>query len=203
MKVVLRSDYNDFYDHWFDILLSPDEPHIIFERFSGRGFNRPEQFLYLTSQGVPVPRYGSPAELLGDCPCIVVYDDIEAHRGSGKRLVTSVADIGQATFASEYLWPGPKAISHRLLAIGCERYHLVYQSDDDWRSNVGDVTIEPGVYPLPDLKTPNFPLYAIDFILATRGPVAIDFNTAPGLRWTGLEMLRAKDVAEAIKQWLR
>lgn len=202
MKIVLRSDFHDYYDHWFDVLIRPDDPHKVFQRFTHQGLTRPEQFAYLASQGLCVPLHGSPRHLLSICPTIVVYDDVEAHRGLGKRLVSSSADINNASFASEYL---PSAVtSHRLLAIGDKRYHLVYKSNDDtWRSNVGDVDITLEDSLLPDLREQNCPLYAIDFVLAKQGMIAIDFNTAPGIRGTGLEdILTSKEVATAIRMWI-
>lgn len=210
MKVVLRSDFLDYYDHWFDKITTPAQVHRIFERYSFQGLRKPAQLDYLASQGLRVPRSGPPAQLLMDCPKIVVYDDVRAHRGLGKRVACRVEDFGDATFAAEFIDAEAlynKATSFRQLGIGARRFSLKYESLDPWRSNVApfnyDVEISLIDRILPDVSKQEYALYAIDFVENEAGFWAVDFNTAPGLRGTGLEdVLAGREVYETIRDWV-
>ena len=59
-SVCLKSDFWDYYDHWFD-----RGKGIVFERFSNQGMNRKEMLDYLSSLGFKTPPYGTPSEVLG------------------------------------------------------------------------------------------------------------------------------------------
>ena len=99
--------------------------------------------------------------------------------------------------------------SLRYLRIGRRRFWLHYTSANDWRSNVGAVTIEVLCEEKPMTGAHDdgvgLALFAIDFIRAGGiGPLyAVDFNTAPGLAGTGIERrLTAREayteIAEAL-----
>ncbi len=197
MKLKLRTDFFDYYDHWFDL------DGQVFERLSTGGMSRGEMFKYLNDHGIRTAGYGKVHTFASMGPSIshvVVYTDEQCHRGDGKLLLA----LGEAlrdypdTLASVYIKQGI-GISHRHLQIGEYHFWLRYQSRD-WRSNCGDVDItllDCGVGYHPTIDQP---LFAIDFVGEDRR-LAVDFNIAPGIRGSGVEgLLSGKEVVDAIKE---
>ncbi len=200
-KIRLVSDFLDYYDHWFD-----REGHT-FERLAHKGMPRRAALEYMFSLGLDVPLFGTVKEL-SQIPWltnVVVYTDEMAHRGEGKLMMPLAQAIKQYpdNLATEYIpvtHNVNRGVSWRYLQIGNKYVWLKYQSDD-WRSNFGNVKISilgiigDGYHPKIHL-----PLFAIDFIPANH-VYAIDFNTAPQIRGTGIEnILPARETAEAIKR---
>lgn len=222
MKARLLSDFRDYYDHMFDLSGVP------FARLSTGGLSRPEMLAFLESLGLPVPAYGRVNEFIGAvAPVgarldrIVVYTHERMHRGEGKILTTLGEAYEQHPFAfmsrhvdGSYRMRcplNPQHASHcstslRYLQVGDRKFWLEYWSDTDWRSNCGEGGVEVlceearGRGPVP------LPLYAIDFVLSRyrwQEPLAVDFNSAPGLAGTGLEeIMTATEVVDAIKRCL-
>jgi hypothetical protein len=209
MKIKLKSDFIDYYDHWFD------REGQIFERMSHSGMSRRDMFDFFEKIGLETPPHGTPKQVfnsLSDCGegnCIslidvVIYLNGTSHRGEGKILLPLMKAMQEyPTFFCSLYYPTMQigAASLRYLQIGDKIFWLRYTSND-WRSNYGDVKIEvlsqekDGFHPRIDL-----PLFAVDFIF---GPnlYAIDFNIAPGVKGTGVEdILSAKEAAAAIKKW--
>lgn len=206
-KIRLLSDFHDYYDHWFDIYGTT----LSFERMSTNGMSRRRMLEYMQSLGIRVPLFGLPHELLyGQNKSIntlaVIHVDEFAHRGEGKVKTT----LGEAISA----YPGHLAVeyvpndtskgsqSFRYLQVGDNRFWLEYSGRSDWRSNYGDVDIRVLSYTASEYhKTITAPLFAVDFIADSLGTLhAVDFNTSPGIRGTGVEdILPAKDAADAIK----
>lgn len=172
---------------------------------------------WMASLGVAVPRYGSVAEVVAGAHAepgvearVVVYTEPRAHRGEGKVLLG--ADEALARFprapATEYIAPMEAAggpVSMRALGLGSIVYWLRYTSDDAWRSNCGEVTVErldapPVGVDVAALSRIPHPLYAVDYAPGRGGAMwAVDFNTAPQVRGTGIEdHLSARDAAEQI-----
>ncbi len=108
-------------------------------------------------------------------------------------------------YCSEYIGYRPGE-SYRLLQIGERSFWYHYKSANDWRSNCGEVEIgqpieielwwmkfaishnNPPAAVRP-IKLNDYPIFAIDFIDSEIGKLAIDLNTAPGLKYTGMEQL--------------
>lgn len=227
MRIGLRSDFLDYYDHWFDRL---EVAEVIFERRSRTNSSRREIFQRLESMGLRTPPHGVVTELVA-CrekylhqtfrdPAIagkaiealknlVVYTDEYAHAGEGKLLLSlsEALEHYPDAYASLHIpqTPAGTGVSLRYLHVGRRRFWLRYTSFNDWRSNAGDVHIEllteesPGYHPgVPE------PLFAIDFLpygMGSERLVAVDFNTAPALRGTGIEeKLSAREVCELVRE---
>jgi hypothetical protein len=176
----LRSDFVDFYDHHFAGNLDGDRPK--YERYaSQRDRTREIDHLLLRCAGLETP----PGQALGNWPgetLVVAYTDPRAHRGDGKRLGTVDELLADGVLSVTYSlmvvgWPYSRGRSLRLLSCGRSHYWLDYRQRDpaEWRSNVGDVAGE-GRW------------------------LAVDLNTAPGIRGTPVEQepRAARDVAESI-----
>jgi hypothetical protein len=141
---------------------------------------------------------------------LVVYSDELAHSGDGKMLLPSDKALAQYpdSFASSYVgyFGYPEGPTHkqprstRYLFIGTRCWILHYRSPErgEWRSNCGDgVEIEvEGETQVPWAAGFGFmprmlegvPLYAVDTVTDTCGlAYAVDLNTAPQIRGTGLE----------------
>lgn len=148
MKLQLKSDFRETYDAWFDT----EGP--VFRRMTADGPNRIEMFQLLASLGYAVPLHGYVQDVLGYywnnnvVDHLVVYHDIEAHRGEGKNLfkprdcelaMKYKPDDFANRFCSAFIKQEGDPTSLRLLKIGTEVFYIEYKSNDLWRSNCGDV----------------------------------------------------------------
>lgn len=220
MKVQLRSDFADYYDHCFDL------DGIPFERYSRQGRGRRAALDYFTEIGIPTPPYGTPREVIkqtnqrllererefqSDSKYLlsaVVYLDENAHRGEGKVLMPLQEALNKYSnhLCTLFIPPLPgKSISMRHLQIGKKAFWLRCISRDDWRSNCGNVEIEiikqekEGYHPHI-----HQPLFTIDYIANSEEMLAVDLNVSPILKGTGLEnILSGKEVADLIKEAIR
>jgi len=214
LKVRLMSDFWDYYDHHFDGYGA----QTVFERKSTGGMNRCQMLEYLQSLGLRVPVFGSVRDVYEQLRRkhgsvtgfdiiaeVVVYLDEMAHRGEGKvkLLLRDAVEKYPDRLAAEYIpaLPSGLGVSWRYLQVGDKRFWLEYVSRDDWRSNCGDVQIRvlsrerDGYH-----ERIRHPLFAVDFVPAN-GLYAVDFNTAPQIRGTGVEhLLSACEAAKAIKK---
>jgi glutathione synthase/RimK-type ligase-like ATP-grasp enzyme len=141
---------------------------------------------------------------------VVVYDDLTAQRGEGKRLefwenVEDDAWIGEyiiATQGGRFL--GDESSSWRYLFIGDMTYVLKYDNfSKDWRSNVGqDIEIKLVAVAPRNTTIMKEPLLGIDVV--TRGGIyyAIDYNDAPGLADSPLSYLSANVIIEQLCRWM-
>lgn len=209
MKVKLKSDFRDFYDHAFD--LKADR---VFTRLAKTTVRKDIDLQYAQHQGIPtiVPIPISSSRLIS-YP-IVLHTDITSHRGESKQLVFNAIDVMsiinktrcQEAFYTPFV--GSPGKSYRTLWIGNRyRCQLFYESFDDWRSNVGNVEItildfEEGDWS-DDIRKhfSECPLLAFDFVEDSRGVRhLIDINAAPGLSGTGIEdMIYPGSIYEAIR----
>jgi len=209
MNVYLESDFHDYYDHMFDTNGAK------FERMSVTDLSRGEAFTKLTNMGLAVPAWGGVSGLNHTFPPetrIVVYIDHFAHRGEDKELMSireAMARDYSGKTASIYvpnLQPEMPR-SDRYLRIGGRIFWLTYISLDEWQSNRGNVSIT-------ELPPPRFledfgdneplPMLAIDFVKCMYGGwLAVDYNTAPGLRHTPVEdALNATEVVGEVKKFM-
>lgn len=224
-QVILVTDFHDYYDHWFGrrAVASLGNIPTIWRRSDGVGvdLNRIQALRYMQELGLVVPAYAVDSEgitqLLIDHGAVVVHDDLNAHQGRGKRLITRDDDWSHEDWplAVRYVSPsrhpdGPRAESFRLLGAGDLRFGLYYYSTGgDWRSNVAtireEVVIETFPYSiLPKPARQDFALFAIDYVWCDVQEkfLAIDFNTAPQLKGTPIEMaMVASGIAEALAEW--
>lgn len=215
--VCLISDFTDYYDHWFGVRYR--EPTAIarhgpaFCRNTRDGTTRSVALGILHNiLGLLVPDHGPAKHILAAHGAAVVYTDEYAHRGEGKTLIElrgneALPPLIGWQMASQHFPGSPRPTSYRLLCIGPRRYALRYQSDDYWRSNVGNVTIkryDPRALPdIPTIRQP-WPLLAVDFVLSPDDmPIAIDLNTAPQIRGTPVEEdIEPREVASLIAEFI-
>ncbi len=223
MKLALDSDFRDYYDHWFDYFSVGGKPEQTLRRQSRQGLPKRDQFTLLEECGFTVPLHGHVFEVAPNVttPWLVVYDDEMAHCGEGKALwhrtkaSLEVPNQYCSVFIPSTEDPVVHAVSMRLLAIGDRLWWLKYESNG-WMSNHADnvdvtvigETLSREQYALEESfefgHLGEYPLFAIDFVKAKDGRLmAIDFNSAPGLKGTGMEnLMPSKGVVEAIKSYL-
>jgi hypothetical protein len=228
MDIALKSDFRDYYDHWFS------QSHIkhtsTFERMTSGGMDRIDMLNFLNDIGLTTPDHGyvldvalkqyksftkhyseSLARDLCQLHNIVVYTDINAHAGGGKELIstTKAAKIYPNNYCSTFVgYPSHFGISYRYLRIGKRQFWLRYTSANDWRSNCGNVTIELlceeqklEIEGLNKVLT-NTPLFAVDFVVSDKS-YAVDYNIAPMIKGTGIEdIMTPKEVFLEITQCL-
>lgn len=212
----LHSDFSDFYDHHFAGRHDGDKP--VWPRYAGScERDRAMDHLLLRCAGLETPE-GQP---LGGWPgetLVVAYTDPHSHRGDGKRMGTVDSLLSGGVPATTYsvMWVGgqrSRGRSLRLLSAGRCHYWLDYRQRDpgEWRSNIGDVEITFGMPGRIEARAYEAvgrlqralkePLTAVDFVDAGEGRwLAVDLNTAPGMRGTPIEdePRASRDVAEMI-----
>lgn len=201
LKVKLNSDFTDYYDQWFD------RDGYRFGRLSTQGANRENLLKAMMVMGFAVPTFGKlfniKEKLLKQkVEKVVVYLDENAHRGEGKVLMPldEALEVYPTHLSSEYIPPsGSNSNSYRYLQVGSKHCWLKYSSQD-WRSNCGNVDIKilkAGEGYHEKIKKP---LFAIDFVQGDK-PYAIDYNSAPCVKGTGIEAeLLPRRVFELIQE---
>jgi len=206
MNIKLKSDFRDFYDHWF--AGSWQKGDCEFERYSYAGMSRSEMFCLFEKKGFLTPKHGiinSLSKELNLEDRIVVYLDEFSHRGQNKILCSLKDGLEQYKnfYASQYI-SGSSGHSLRWLKIGETVFWIDYKSDN-WQSNVGDVRISILSKNKATHKEINFfgeyPLLAIDYIPFNSSLYAVDFNISPGLSGFGLEeYISAKKIYEEVEK---
>ena len=209
--VVLRSNFTDYYDQYFDdaTAVAP----LVFNRFTDQGMNRREILAFLERNGFTVPRHGNVRDVdtwaphLRDNQYVVVYLDEKSHRGENKLLLT----LGEALnkhpdcLAAEFLGTDShsgQAIRH--VQVG-SKYFRIALASDDWRAGGAHVKAEI-INHGNSLQTKlMYPLWAIDFVpVPHRGNqilYAVDFSAAPRVGEYGMDaILDAQTAAFEIKQ---
>lgn len=222
MKLLLRSDFIDYYDHHFDTLDRP-RIHMNYQRMSRVNYTRHDNFLYMRETlNLLTPEFGIVEDMhrrfrfSTRLPDVVVYIDDKAHQGDGKEklgLEEAMRKYPQS-LCSMYLKEEPST-SYRVVAIGEDgpRVWLKYQSlTHPWKSNVGDVEVEkvawkgtkkPDRGHIPNIVSYNSPIFAVDFVAFNGNLYAIDFNHSPLLRWTGIEeLVEPKMIVKEIRKWM-
>lgn len=206
MKIKLNSDFIDYYDHEF--CGSATTPDAELNRWSKCNFSKQQQFDFMLKlECNPVPN-GMVKEIASQhgCKKVVVYHDVYSHRGEDKRLMdaTEALEKFPSHFCSLYVpsLNADKPMTIRQLFIGDFLFVLQYSSNDEWRSNCGEVEILFKGFQ-PNNNT-DFPLYAIDFIEQQDGKLlAIDVNLSPGIKGTPIEkMLKPKQIYDIIAGWI-
>lgn len=222
-KLKLYSDFRDEYDHMFDTEGTP------FIRFQRDFLSKKNQFDLLEKAGYLVPPHGLAKDLGQQYTHrhqkFVLYADSNAHAGSGKQLTTvtdsdRLDNYGNPVYASLFvgdLQEMPE--SYRVLNIGTRQFSLRYSSNDAWRSNVGPVQIdflyEHTQFTKYASPLPARPLWAIDFVLSgssyiegvrikgtEKVKVAIDLNTSPGIRYTGItKYISHAEIVDELKRF--
>lgn len=122
------------------------------------------------------------------------------------------------------------SVSHRLLQVGNRAWWLCYEGTGGWQSNHCESTAITIVDEIQSIRRYNFDhfiliahrtnicpyaMFAIDFVIPANRATptdfvevieagyAIDFNTAPGMRWTGMDdLLPASEVYRLIHNYL-
>ena len=219
MKIAIDSDFWDFYDHAFSPRYCAD---VTWERKTKTSMSKRDQFRLFEASGLKVPLHGTVSQVyerlkkeysLKDSHkttfenlfSLVVYLDEYAHGGLGKihlPLKLAVERYPQK-YCSEYVSTpySSNAVTYRYLQIREKVFWLKYTGCDSWMSNhARKVYVE---YLCPGRQTlgleVEFPMFAVDFIPA-HVLYAIDFNTAPGLRDTGLPLTPGQ-IYDLIKNW--
>lgn len=216
MDIVLRTDFRDYYDHWFTLPHRAERAMFTLTRLSYDGMYKSNQFSTLKALGYNTVIHGVVSSMTPwkqGCPQVVVYHDPRVHRGEGKELMSmwSALKYHPEKYCSYYIDTSLNgdSTSYRLLCVGSKKFIIEYRSKD-WRSNVNpyDVHVIEDSFLLEQLqdKLPwSLPLYSIDFVLPFLGhigPLAVDLNSGPQIKGTGLEdILKPKEVFDLIAQW--
>lgn len=205
----LQTDYNDYYDYQF---ANGDK---IWQRCMTDGPDRIGILNTLKYLDLTVPRYGTDTYHYQDA---VVHKNINSHCGEDKVYVflNRATIIEPTDFLVEFIKPDEKATSYRYLSLGKYGWWLKYSSDDEWRSNVGNVKIDHIPCPIPYGTTEYgnminafskldkiLPIFAIDFVLSSGKLYAVDLNMSPGSRFTNVDRsAHPKKLADGIKERL-
>jgi len=217
--VSLESDFIDYYDHWFDLSSTPGA--IPFTRYSVNEMTRGQAFSILFSHHIQTVVTGLVKYMDRDTDLVVVYRDLQAHRGEGKELMpwSDAMAVCPDALCSKFEGILKDAVSIRHLQVGQQWWRMVYRSDDLWRSNCGNVKIEMTSMSGAGWWLP-YPLYAVDFVPHRRPAdpygrygemvsdfeqlLAVDLNLSPQIGGTPVEAVRTpKEMAELVKIGVR
>jgi hypothetical protein len=210
MKIGLRSDFNDYYDHCFTTPWEVADKLV--ERLTTVGMPNATTLLYLDSIDLVTPTHGRVQELVpvvverSGMPAaiaeklfeLVVYTDEYGATDSNKLRLNCLEAVARypEAYASVFIPSSPETggSSLRYLRLGMRAFWLRYTSKDDWRSHHGSMQIEllgeesrasePHAIP--------YPLFAIDFVKSDR-LYAVGLDIAPRLQGTGIEHLITAD----------
>jgi len=222
-KIAIDSDFLDFYDHAFYSRYNAD---IVWERRSRTNMSKRKQFAFLEQQGLATPIHGTVMRVhekmregylhdktffekcSGKLFYVVVYLDEYVHRGLGKLQVPLklALDHYPHRYCSQFIQttPSSHAVSYRYLQVGKKSFWLRSTGHDSWMSNHAEKVDVEYLCTNEDMFkfTVGYPVFAIDFI---PGKVlyAIDFNTAPGLKDTGIPLKDPHEIYELIDEWYR
>lgn len=222
MKIILKSNFLDYYDHAFDVYAGELGLVIDVERFSKTTLKRRDAFIKMQSIGLHTPVFETVIwldemglDLHKTNPEVIVYFDELAHRGEEKQVIryANAWAMYPSKLCSLYIEPIDKPTSYRYLRIGSRIFWLQYTSNDSWRSNCGtdvEITLLESITAtqlfetLPSADPNETPFLAIDFVKSKMGLFfAIDWNTSPGLRCSPIETEMTPDeIYQEIKDWL-
>lgn len=221
MKIKLASDFIDIYDCYF--CGSWEVPDKVFKRNSKQGMNRIDMMYFLkNTHKLLTPDFGFVANY--NCAMgndVIIFKDINSHRGEDRvKIKYSEAEKHYKNyFFTSFIKTKEQSTSYRFLQIGRHMkysFWLKYQSDHEWLSNNGEVSIEfieeqHIVNPCSKIENStrflynsfNYPVYAIDFIKDENNFMyAVDFNISPGLKNIGIERYMSnKQIYEEIYEW--
>lgn len=197
MKLV--TDYAQWYDEVFD----GEGIEFFRAAFTRGGLSKQRQFELFDRLGLRTPPHGRVIELAagGSVPpewkapvsgwrseieAVVYLDELEhAGKGKVKLPLAQAAEEYPDHFASLFVPLVNPAVVLRHARFGRLGFWLRQKGGEDWRSNRADnetvlsVMRHEAPNPLPRV------LWAIDFLPATEGLLAVDFNTAPDLTTVG------------------
>lgn len=188
------------------------------------GFKTPPHGLVcdIMARAWPEEYWSKFGENHGPINLVVAYEDENAHCAEGKRLlrscqITSNPDMSgrdrfereNSLYCSAYVHPkGYRGVevqqgeSLRHLQVGPHVFYVLYTSKVSWMSNEGEGDIELVSYELNKGFNPavKWPLWAVDLVPGRSGLYAVDFNTAPGVRGTGVEkVLKPSQFVDALR----
>ncbi|MDR3589429.1 MAG: hypothetical protein P4N41_07175 [Negativicutes bacterium] len=210
--VILRSDFTDYYDSYFD---NPNSVSpLVFERYTNTGMSRSEILGFLSRNGFSVPKYGKLKDVgkwaphLRDSQLVVVYLDEASHRGENKLLMTVATALRThpQCLAAEFMGTSKdSSYGRRLVQVGMKYFWLDQRSSNDWRASTGNVTTVITKHGCGLQSNLFFPLWAIDFVpvnfSGNETLYAVDFSAAPIIGEFGMdEILDAETAAREIKQ---
>jgi hypothetical protein len=134
----------------------------------------------------------------------VIYLNNYSHRGADKilRVYSEALTDYKDNYASQYIGAdyrtGMNSVSYRHLQVGARAWRLKYISKNSWQSNNAE-KIEIEILEEAEPLLCYSPLFAIDFV-EVDNLYAIDFNTSPGIKGTGLEdIISAQEIYNLIE----
>lgn len=210
MKLILNSNFFEWYDHAFDSRVYINEPDCqILNRRNDIGPDRVAAFKLMNQNGLKIPNYW-----WGDiAPCgyydkIVLHTNLMSHCGEDKTLLhygvykqmlKNKQDLSKHLIV-EFIEPDEPGVSYRELQIGYYYFVLRYQSDC-WQSN-SDPKITLLFHENRRHRKYQFsyPMWAIDYVYRNNVQYALDFNVSPGISYTGIEnIVTAKELVDSLK----
>lgn len=195
----LRTDFGQWYDSIFDGT-GPEFERMAFTR---GGLPKREQFALFARLGLRSPPHGTVRDLAAGTGMprawgfpeaawrqeveVIVYVDELQHGGNGKlKLPLATALVSHPEhYASLFVPLAHPALSLRHVRFGGLGFWLRQQGGEDWRSNRADQETVLARFRCDEPNPLPRALWAIDFLPAADGLLAIDFNTAPDLATLG------------------
>lgn len=201
-RVLLSSDFNDFYD---SALTASDEVKcsgFIYERQLSKSSSRGRALGKLRNLGIKTIELKQVTEFNRFTPALVVYTDPFKHYGQGKHVIgySEAVSTYPVCLASQFIEES-EGISVKFTQVGTRRFRTVYKSKDKYSLDHGKVL---DICELERTKSSSIrlPIFSIDYIAIGKTMVATDFNEVQKLEGTGIEtILSVDDVASEIMSY--
>jgi len=207
VKLKLNSDFEDYYDSAF-----AQEGNLTFPRLTSNEIPRKELYKLIGKHKLIPPVFGKVKKFIKKIPweqAVIVFSNADLHSG-GEKTVMSFKEAYKEhpdKYMSIYSVT-ERGESFRYLQIGKEAFFLRYKSDV-WDSTKNPKIEVERVEEGDEIKMKPFdyPMYAVDFVrfedrFGKEWMLAVDFNTAPILKGTGIEELIAPfEIVALLQEW--
>lgn len=178
-SIKIESDFNDYYDE-----LSDNESDLIYKRFRKESMSRVKALKKLSELSIATLELKPVSKFLKQEFPLVVYTDIKAHDGIGKRIVTYEEAMNYYSnyIASRYIEPDNNC-SIKYIQLGKRRFTIKFELNEPLK--IGGVTdIKESEQQYNDKI--DIPIYSIDYIENNGKLIATDFNEVENFKKCGL-----------------
>ena len=178
-EINIKSDFTDYYDELADSSASTTYTRMRSESLSRtKALNKLKEMSINTLEIRPVTKF-----LKSEFP-LVVYTDINAHDGKGKRVVSY--DEGMGYFpnmlASRYI-ESERNVSIKYIQLGKRRFTVTYELEAPLKlGKIIDIKESESRYN----DKVSIPIYSIDYVQTKNNIIATDFNTVENFTANGL-----------------
>lgn len=195
--VVIKSDFNDYYDAEFVRNFSPKEKSYIYERMLLNSRHRAEDLNFLQLHGIPTLNLSPVSNflLLEPSTLVLVYTMPNEHSGKGKIVLENREAQDLYPNMPGRIWiphSETDGITLKCLQIGKRRFKITLKGKDDKTDLKYQDIVNIEEIPSEYSKWCKNPIYSIDYIPTQNGLMATDFNQVENLEKLGMHSVMSQ-----------